>query len=918
VAIIILTALIIISFAVASGIVFVGDNIEEALETDLRLVADIADQFVTGEISLLKNELTTVALRIEEGGEEDFHEILERQLAFYPQFSGIAAFDPLEGLIGTAGPVPAGREILGEAFMARAFEGSSIISTTMKNAAGLMVMYVAVPMGSGVLTGTLPAMYFSDRLAAFTIWETGHIFIDDAEGYVIANIRPEWVHNRINFIKLAENDPQYQSPGQTVERMIRGEAGVARFSVEGEPRICAYRPITGSHAGWSLGVVAPLEESPARNVNRAIMLVGMVGLGLSIIAALVAANFIIKPYDEAARLKEIAEAASQAKTSFLASMSHEMRTPLNAVIGLSELTLGGEISGDDRKNIEKIYNSGMNLLGIVNDILDLSKIESGKFELIPVEYDLPSFINDTVTLNIIRIGSKPIKFHLHIDGTLPTRLYGDDLRIKQIFNNLLSNAFKYTRQGTVEWFLSSRREGDNVWLTGTIRDTGIGIKAKDLDKLFADYHRVDVQKNHAIEGTGLGLAITKRMVEMMDGAITVESEYGKGSSFTVRLRQKAAGEGLIGDEVAGNLMAFRYLDSKRSHNNKMVRIKLPYARVLVVDDVASNLDVARGILKPYEIQVDCVMSGQEAVDLIREGKVRYNAIFMDHMMPCMDGIEAVRIIREEIGTDYAKNIPIIALTANAIIGNEGLFLSRGFQEFLSKPIDVMAMDAAVRRWVRDKSRENGLELPEAEEEGEEQGPPVFAGKKLEGLDIEDGLRRFGGNGENYRDILRSFLKNTPPVIIKLTEPREETLPDYAIAVHGLKGSSRSIGAKVLGSAAEELELAAKAGDIAFVRGRSGAFIDEIEAFLASLSAFLGEMEAGKVRPRKPAPDPEVLAALREACENFDMDGLDRAMEKIQTFDYDEGADLVEWLKDQVSISGFQRIAERLSTTKEEN
>ncbi len=396
-----------------------------------------------------------------------------------------------------------------------------------------------------------------------------------------------------------------------------------------------------------------------------------------------------------------AKAANEAKSSFLAHMSHEIRTPLNAVIGLGELTLEDKgLSREAASNLEKICGAGSTILGIVNDILDISKIESGKFEIYPARYETPSLINDIATLNIVRIGEKPIEFRLSVDEHLPGALYGDDLRIKRIFSNLLSNAFKYTHAGVVEWRISFERDGDAVWLVSSVRDTGIGIRPEDMPTLFAEYNQVDMASNRKIGGTGLGLAITLRLAEMMDGSVSVESEYGKGSTFSVRLRQMLASGEPIGKVAAENLMRLRYSDAKRSRNAQLTRAKLPHARVLVVDDVVTNLDVVRGMMKPYGMKIDCATGGRQAVEMIRAEKRRYNAVFMDHMMPGMDGMEATRIIREEIGTEYARAIPIIALTANAIVGAEEMFLRCGFQDFISKPIDMAKLDAVLRRWVR--------------------------------------------------------------------------------------------------------------------------------------------------------------------------------------------------------------------------
>ena len=403
------------------------------------------------------------------------------------------------------------------------------------------------------------------------------------------------------------------------------------------------------------------------------------------------------------------ETANKAKSDFLAKMSHEMRTPLNAIIGLSALALEDEaVKKETRLNIEMVSNAGELLLSTVNDILDISKIEAGKLELAPVKYDVPSLLNDTVTQSIMHIGEKPVKFVLDIDDTLPAQLFGDDLRIKQLLNNLLSNAFKYTMEGTVELGVRCERDkgdADTVWLTAWIKDTGIGIKPENIRTLFDEFTQADSRVSRYVVGTGLGLAITKRLSEMMGGSITVESEYGKGSLFTISLKQGFVTDAHIGRDVVENLKSFKYSEHKRRNKAGSERPKLPYASVLVVDDNLTNLDVARGLMKPYNLKrIDCVISGQEAINAIRDERTRYDAIFMDHMMPEMDGIEATHHIRE-IGTDYAQEIPIIACTANAIVGNEQMFLNNGFQAFISKPLEINRLDDIMKRWVRNKELE---------------------------------------------------------------------------------------------------------------------------------------------------------------------------------------------------------------------
>ncbi|MDR2516560.1 MAG: response regulator [Spirochaetaceae bacterium] len=616
--------------------------------------------------------------------------------------------------------------------------------------------------------------------------------------------------------------------------------------------------------------------------------------------------------------RDQAEQANSAKSRFLANMSHEMRTPLNAIIGLSELSLGWEeplpeAVGD---NLEKIYNSGMTLLGIVNNLLDISKIESGKFELVPAEYDLPSLINDTVNLNVVRIGSKPISFKIHLDKNLPSRLYGDELRIKQIFNNLLSNAFKYTTEGFVVLEIAAEAAEDGaVWLIISVKDSGIGITAGDQEKLFDDFNRFDLKKNRYLEGTGLGLALTRNMVELMNGTITVESEYGTGSTFTARVRQMSTGAPPVGERVAENLMKFRYTAQKRRGNAGLSRIYLPYARVLVVDDVPINLDVAKGMLQPYGMRIDCVSGGREAIDLIREHKTHYDAIFMDHMMPGMDGVEAVRLIRE-IDGGYAKNIPIIVLTANAISGNEEMFLGCGFNDFLSKPIDILRLDAVIHRWVRDKSREAEMEAPA--EDRVEAASPVSAASpllswRIEGLNLPRALERFSRKETALVTALRSWavhihtlLENMRPV------PRrgdEEQLARYTVAVHSIKGASYGICADEIGSQAAELEHAARVNDFAFLAAHSDTLAAAAEKTARDLTAYLDANERKK--PKMPAPGPALLAALKEASALYRVDEVDRIMEKLEQYEYESRQDLILWLRDRVNMLDFQKIAEEL-------
>ncbi|MDR1688692.1 MAG: response regulator [Clostridiales bacterium] len=542
-----------------------------------------------------------------------------------------------------------------------------------------------------------------------------------------------------------------------------------------------------------------------------------------------------------------AKNANNAKGEFLASISHEMRTPLNAVIGLSEITLDNEsLDTEAKSNLEKIYSSGSTLLSIVNDILDISKIQSGKFAIIPHRYDVPSLINDSILQNVLRIGSRPIRFILDLKPNTPANLFGDELRIKQIINNLLSNAIKYTEKGTVQFGVSCEREGNSVWMTLTVSDTGIGIKEEHVETLFADFVQFGSTSYHQAGGTGLGLAITKRLAELMSGTISVDSKYGEGSTFSVKLLQGYAGDAVMDEKIIESLKKFQYSANKLKRNSHSNRVPLSYARVLLVDDNITNLDVAKGLMKPYEMQIDCVTSGLEAVRAVSEEKVIYNAIFMDHMMPVMDGIEAVRIIREEIGTDYARSVPIIALTANAVTGNEDMFLNSGFQAFISKPIDVVKLDTVLRQWVRNKALEDDVSTGGGT--GFENDDSAVSHSKLEnitisGVDLPSALERFNSDEDVLIDILRSFTKNTRSLMDNLRKYLdEENLDDYAIAIHGIKGSCFGIFANDAGKEAEALERYSKNKDYEAVKQGHSDFEKTASRLLGEIDDALDEID----------------------------------------------------------------------------
>jgi CheY-like chemotaxis protein len=440
-----------------------------------------------------------------------------------------------------------------------------------------------------------------------------------------------------------------------------------------------------------------------------------------------------------------------------------------------------------------------------------------------------------------------------------------------------------------------------------VKDTGIGISKENIKSLFADYYQVDDKANRHIEGTGLGLAITKRLVKMMEGQIEVESERGKGSTFSFRLRQGYVDDAVLGADVSEKLRNFSYIDNKRINTQKLVRINLNYARVLVVDDMQTNLDVASGLLRKYQMQVDVLTNGPAAIDRIKLGTPVYNAIFMDHMMPGMDGIETVDRIRA-LGTEYAKKVPIIALTANAIQGTDKLFFAHNFQAFISKPIDVMELDSALRKWVRDENRETVLVQADSLPEEEENKKMVI---EIPGIDTKKGLSLYVGDTKIYLSLLRSYAANTPGILDKLRLVSAENLPAYVITVHGLKGTSAGIGAEGIREAALELENKSRAGDLQGVLAKNNKLIADAEVIVSNIKAWLEQNDVQEAKPRLKAPDRELLLKLRECCENYDIDGIEEIMSALESSDYEEDGDLVKWIREKIDISKMNEVAKRL-------
>ena len=569
-----------------------------------------------------------------------------------------------------------------------------------------------------------------------------------------------------------------------------------------------------------------------------------------------------------------AEAASKSKSIFLAKMSHEIRTPMNAIMGITDIQLQNEeIDPGIREAFSQIYDSGDLLLSIINDILDLSKIEAGKMEISPVTYTTAGLINDVVQLNWLRFENKMIDFSVQLDEKIPLVLIGDDIRVKQILNNLLSNAFKYTESGEVSFSVavepSAEENGKMVTLVFCVKDTGQGMTADQVKMLFDEYSRFNLEANRVTEGSGLGMNITRNLLQLMNGSISIESEPGKGTTVTVHLPQKKDDAALfctLGKDLKEKLQNFRVAKLVEKKRVQISRDPMYYGSILVVDDVGSNLYVARGLITPYGLSIETAMSGFEAIERINNGE-EYDIIFMDHMMPGMDGIEATKIIRS---MGYTK--PIVALTANALVGQAEMFLENGFDDFISKPIDLLQLNTLLNKLIRDKQPREVIEAArQRKKELEKQTEAVVSTPKedtnLFEYFIEDAEKAIA----------------TLKVIIANDYRRVNDLQMYIIAVHGMKSALANIGEMDFSAFACKLEQAGREKNINVIAAETPVFLDELQAMIDKLklsqSRFSAETPIGESDNARSYLF-EKLTAIQEACSTFDKKNAEAVLAEL--------------------------------------
>ena len=738
--------------------------------------------------------------------------------------------------------------------------------------------------------------------------------------------------------------------------------------------------------------------------------------GRLIANALIRNDMTLNIRNTAIQLEAAVEKANQAnrsKSIFLAKMSHEIRTPMNAIIGMTELALRENELDAAHKHIFTVKQAGTNLLSIINDILDFSKIETGKIEIIPAVYLLASLINDVISIVRMRAVDTQLRFAVNLDSKIPNELIGDEIRIRQILLNLLTNAIKYTEKGFVSFNVAGELTDEDTFnLIMEVTDSGRGIKEEDIKNLFSEYAQFDLERSRGIEGTGLGLAITYKVVKAMGGDIDVRSEYEKGSTFIVTLPQKIHsdeavafvvnpnekkvlvyerreiyansivfnieslgvdctlvlsdsellekmtstaysfifisfalftknrntlsrfgentkivvltdfGEAIpdknlsilsmpaysisIADILNGVSESFSYNES----NELIVRFNAPDAKVLVVDDINTNLKVAEGLLLPYKMRVNLCNSGIAAIEALKS--TRYDLVFMDHKMPGMDGIEATVRIREMGDKDpYFSTVPVVALTANAVMGTKEMFLENGLNDFLSKPIDTVKLNAILEKWIPKEKQK--ISKPE-DSKNTALKAEINNDVRIEGIDVNRGIMLSGGSFEQYLDTLDLFCKDGLEKINELNGSLEaENLALYTIYIHALKSASANIGANTLSEAARVLEEAGENEDLDFVENHNTAFLTDLRSLLNRISDVLSSFKKSAGEKKKETDTEEIkadLVRLKTAINELDAGSINDIIERLRQST--QGADMenvIVDISDNILVAEYDKALE---------
>ena len=877
----------------------------------------------------------------------------------------------------------------------------------------------AVPVYSGsnvkyVLYKLYDSRVLEEKIELICYDGNGECFLVDAEGNII--LRSQNSISAINELNTEVNAAAIEE----IRTAMTVNVSAAAYGGDGDTVIFASE--TGYQGLYIMGHVPA--DVPAGEISLIIPLVlwtfGLLWLLVVIIIIyLIGAEHKVQQSEEMRLAKIAAEEANRAKSDFLANMSHEIRTPMNAIVGMCELILRDQdISENVRESCFNIQSSGRSLLSIINDILDFSKIESGKMELIESEFNIASMLNDVINMTMTRKGDKKIEVMVHADPDIPCGIIGDEVRIRQIMINLMTNAVKFTHTGAVTLKVSRSVQEYGINLKISVEDSGIGITEENLEKLFSSFQQVDTRKNRSIEGTGLGLAISKRLAAQMGGFINVSSVYGQGSVFSFVIPLKVSDprpfitvnepeklnaavfidfrkfEQLAVEQQYMELMneISRQLKVKMLHTTSMnelmnsiesgsithcfigkeeyleykefflkisseinvvliqdvidavqlpssikciykpfytmsaasalnnesiihnlsdrrsssISFSAPRARILIVDDTEINLKVAAGLMQPYHMQIITADSGKAAISMLSSKDI--DLVFMDHMMPEMDGVEATKLIRE-MGGEYYEKLPIIALTANAVSGVREMFIESGFNDFIAKPIELSALDRVLKKWLPADKQEVHSLISYAKND-RRRSVRVNLVNDGELISVSKGLTYTGGSEEAYYEILEMYVRKgreKREQIIRLAA--EESWKNYIIEVHALKSTSLSIGSVKLSEFAKKLELAGKAGDYEVIRNGNDDLMNLYSEVIETGITLLAEkgitLDKDVSSENDIQTEPvtlerfmEYISLLKKSCNDFDSDEAVRIAEEASIYSY-EGKTLRKWL-DKVS------------------
>ena len=740
---------------------------------------------------------------------------------------------------------------------------------------------------SGVFYGVFAIDFSLDVLTDIlgeSYSEQGYAFLVDKNGMTLDHPNSEYGLSDSGSVNIHDlvYDKLYSETGMVT---IRDYDGVSRVCASMDESVSGFRIIVAKN-WWSVyGDV----------LEYAILF--LILFGGCILAVNVVINRMIRwqtrANDSLKEAADIAIQAEQAKTRFLSNMSHEIRTPINAVLGMNEMIIRECEDGQLLQYAENIRNSGKTLLFLVNDILDLSKIESGNMEIIPAEYEIADVICDLWNIIFIRAREKGLTVDFILDEALPRTLFGDEVRIKQIVTNLLTNAVKYTPEGSIWMRVGCKRtEAEQIELIISVEDTGMGIRQEDMKKLFERFQRLDGKNTRGIEGTGLGLNITMSLLRLMGGEMEIDSEYQKGSTFTVRIPQK-----VINGESAGDFTSMIWRRRTSDTERKRERFEAPEARILVVDDNDLNLDVFRALLKRTGMNITAADSGRACLELVK--KEPFHIIFMDHMMPEMDGVETLHAIRKL--TDFPNgDTPVIALTANALSGARDFYLKAGFTDFLTKPVDPDLLEEMIVSYLPEELVQT--HAPETEANEDAAPGEAFARLERKGFHISAGMGYCRGDAGLYEEMLVKFAKDAERKAAEIEEAfQKEDLGKYQISAHALKSSAKMIGADALFETARAAEDAAKGRNPARVRESHGPLMEyyrETAQYISDAFHLTDDTEAEDPALTEISEDElrARLSELQSSLETFEADRAETILRGLGGFTY-RGIPVRELLRD---------------------